>query len=96
MAKELTVNIFDKICAVLAFVLGGTLLVLGMLGLFTGCKAHFTLPPVLGVLPALVGWGIIKPIIVAWRSPAKARVAPMGPVGIDDLGGHNPPGDNAP
>jgi len=94
--KELTVNIFDKICAVLAFLLGGTLLVLGALGLFTGCKAHFTLPPILGVLPALVGWGIIKPIIVAWKSPAKARFAPGLARGIDDFGGHNPPGDNAP
>lgn len=88
-------NIFDKICAVLAFVLGGTLLVLGVLGLFTGCKAHFTLPPILGVLPALVGWGIIKPIIVAWKSPAKVRAAAGLAPGIDDLGGHNPPGDNA-
>jgi len=41
-----------------------------------GCKAHFTLPPVAGVLPALVGWGIVKPIVVAWRAstpPGPAR-----------------------
>ena len=42
-------------------------------GLFMGCKAHFTLPPIAGVLPALVGWGIVKPIVVAWRA------SPSGP-----------------
>lgn len=62
-------NIFDKICAVLAFALGIVLLLLGALGLFTGCKANFTLPPILGVVPALVGWGILKPIWVAWKKP---------------------------
>ncbi len=64
-------NIFDKICAGLAFVLGAILIVLGVVGLFTGCKAHFVLPPVLGAIPALLGWGIVKPVIVAWRSPRR-------------------------
>ena len=61
-------NLFDKICAVLAIVLGGIFLLLGIPGIFLGCKANFTLPPILGVLPALIGWGIIKSIIVAWKN----------------------------
>ena len=60
-------NLFDKLCAVLAFVLGLALIVLGVFGLFAGCRANFSLPPILGSLPALVGWGIIRPILVAWK-----------------------------
>ncbi|HZL90876.1 MAG TPA: hypothetical protein VFB96_21095 [Pirellulaceae bacterium] len=70
-------NIFDKLCAVLAFLLGVVLLVLGVIGLFTGCKAHFTLPPVLGAIPALVGWGIVRAVYFAWTRPAsEAGAAP--------------------
>ena len=58
---------FDKLCAAVAFLLGVALLILGVFGLFAGCKAHFTLPPILGVLPAFVGWGIIRAIWVAWN-----------------------------
>jgi hypothetical protein len=61
-------NLFDRICAVGAFGIGVVFLILGGLGLFMGCKAHFSLPPVFGALPALVGWGIVKPIVVAWRA----------------------------
>ena len=61
-------NLFDKICAVLAFIVGAIFLPLGVIGLFTGCNAHFTLPPIFGFLPALLGWGIVKPIIVAWKT----------------------------
>jgi hypothetical protein len=68
-------NLFDKICAVLAFIIGAIFLPLGVVGLFMGCKANFTLPPVLGFLPALVGWGIVKPIIVAWKTPKKTTTA---------------------
>ena len=70
-------NVFDKICAVLAFILGIILILLGAVGLFTGCKANFSLPPILGVIPALVGWGIVKAILVAWGSPRKKKV--LGP-----------------
>jgi len=67
-------NIFDKVCAVVAFVLGAILIVLGVVGLFTGCKANFTLPPILGAIPAFVGWGIVKAVIVAWKSSSPAQV----------------------
>ncbi len=67
---------FDKVCAVLAFILAVALVVLGVIGLFTGCRAHFSLPPVLGILPALVGWGIIKPVLVAWKKPPTSASAP--------------------
>jgi hypothetical protein len=52
---------------VFAFLLGAILMALGVLGLFEGCNAHFALPPVLGVVPAFIGWGIVRPIIYAWR-----------------------------
>lgn len=58
---------FNKICAALAFAVGIFLLVLGGIGLFVGCGAHFTLPPVLGALPALVGWGITRSIYLVWK-----------------------------
>ena len=73
-------NLFDRICAVLAMILGVVLLVLGIVGLFIGCKASFTLPPILGVLPALVGWGIAKSVWVAWsvtRKPVEALGIPI-------------------
>lgn len=62
-------NAFDRICAVTAFVLGVILLALGALGTFTGCRANFTLPPVLGIFPAFVGWGILRAIVIAWKVP---------------------------
>lgn len=65
-------NAFDKLCATFAFVLGLVLLALGVIGMFTGCRAHFTLPPVLGVIPAVVGWGIVRAVYVAWKQPVSA------------------------
>jgi hypothetical protein len=84
LEKEASVNLFDKICAVLAFALGAALLILGVIGLFTGCRAHFTLPPILGALPAIAGWGIIKPIIVAWKSPPGGAIPRISEPGGDD------------
>jgi len=63
-------NAFDKLCATFAFVLRIVFLVLGAIGLFTGCRANFTLPPVLGAVPALVGWGIVRAVYFAWNRPA--------------------------
>ena len=40
---------FDKMCACLAIPIGAVFLVLGAVGLFAGCSAHFTLPPGMGV-----------------------------------------------
>jgi hypothetical protein len=60
-------NVFDKICAVLAFVFGIIMLILGAIGLFAGCSAHFTLPPVFGVVPALLGWGIVRAVYFGWN-----------------------------
>ena len=68
-------NMFDRACAVLALLLGAIFILLGVLGLFAGCSAHFTLPPVLGAAPAFVAWGFIKPILVAWNRPAPPREA---------------------
>jgi hypothetical protein len=62
-------NAFDKLCGAAAFVLGLVFLVLGAIGLFAGCRANFTLPPVAGVIPAFVGWGIVRAVYLAWRAP---------------------------
>jgi hypothetical protein len=62
-------NRFDRICAVFAFLFATVLVLAGILGLFLGCHVHFTLPPVLGVLPAFAGWGIIRCVILAWNAP---------------------------
>ena len=59
-------NTFDKFCCVLAALLGVIFLILGCFGVFAGARAHFTLPPVLGIVPAFVGWGILKSIYVSW------------------------------
>jgi hypothetical protein len=69
------VNPFDKLCAALAFLLGIVFVVLGVIGLFAGCNAHFTLPPVLGVIPAFVGWGILRPVYFGWNRPRISREA---------------------
>jgi hypothetical protein len=73
-------NAFDKLCGAVAFVLGLVFLVLGVLGLFSGCKANFTLPPIAGVLPAFVGWGIIRAVYLAWYRP-RDRVVRGGECG---------------
>ena len=65
-------TMFDKWCAGAAFVFGIAFVVLGVLGVFFGCNAHFTLPPVLGVIPALVGWGIVRTVRLAWRQGASS------------------------
>ena len=57
---------FDKFCSYLAILFGILLLILGSFGLFFGSRAHFTLPPFLGVFPAFVGWGIYKSVRLAW------------------------------
>jgi len=65
-------NLFDKLCAGAAAVLAIVLLLLGGIGIFTGCSANFTLPPILGVLPALIGWGILRSVILAFRATRAA------------------------
>ena len=65
-------DILNKICMGFAFVLGALFIVRGVLGLFAGCNAHFSLPPVLGVLPAVVGWGIVYAIRRAWNAGYEA------------------------
>ena len=70
-------NAFDKLCAAVAFLLGIIFLVLGFIGLFTGCQANFRLPPLVGVLPAFVGWGIVRAVYVAWDRPSSPVPRPF-------------------
>ncbi len=80
-------NLFDKFCAVLAFILGLVFLVLGGLGLFMGCSASFRLPPVLGFVPFLVGWGIVRAVYHAWNPvliwPPEWGERPAQPPGLE-------------
>lgn len=70
---------FDKICATLAIPCGLLLMALGFVGLFTGSKAHFTLPPVLGALPFFLGWAMSITLIRFWRRnpPSGTADAPL-------------------
>jgi hypothetical protein len=70
-------SVFDKLCAAAAFLLGIALVILGVFGLFAGCKAHFTLPPILGVIPAFVGWGIIRAVWFAWNVRRRQKPPPF-------------------
>ena len=58
---------FDKICATIAIPIGILFMVLGIVGLFVGASAHFTLPPVLGALPFFLGWAMSITLIRFWR-----------------------------
>ena len=66
-------NIFDKICGVFAF--GVVLLLARTFDLCIGVRAWFTLPPVLGLLPAFVGWGIVRAVYFAWRAKKNGEAA---------------------
>jgi hypothetical protein len=70
-------NAFDKLCAVLAIPLGLALVLLGAFGLFAGCRAQFSLPPILGVLPAFIGWGIIRAVWCGWSAKRGSNNAAM-------------------
>ena len=72
-ATTFRLNLFDRICALLAAILGLLLLLIGGFGLFFGAQASFTLPPILGALPALVGWGIVRSVICAFRANRSQR-----------------------
>lgn len=74
-------NVFDKLCAAPAFLLGIGLLILGLLGLFAGCSAHFTLPPIFGVIPAFIGWGILRAVVVAWNAGKSVTGRGSAPLG---------------
>ncbi len=59
-------------CMVLAYAMGIVLMLLGIIGLFFGSSANFTLPPILGGVPFLIGWGIIVAIKIAWNQVGSA------------------------
>ncbi len=66
---------FDKFCATISFLFGIVFLLLGCFGAVFGCRAYIVLPPVLGVLPAIVGWGTIRAIIVAWKLTNQSKLS---------------------
>ncbi|HEV2295476.1 MAG TPA: hypothetical protein VGR35_16625 [Tepidisphaeraceae bacterium] len=70
---------FDKVCGVLAAIIAAAFVLMGVFGTFVGTSASFTLPAIVGVLPALVGWGILKSVIVAWRCTQRERAMRLPP-----------------
>ncbi|MGJ8657488.1 MAG: hypothetical protein ACSHX6_13650 [Akkermansiaceae bacterium] len=60
-------NKFDKICAVLSIPIGAVFMLLGVVGLFTGSRANFDLPPVIGFLPFFLGWAMCVTVIKFWK-----------------------------
>ena len=67
MRSFVPMTTFDKICAALSIAVGAVFMVLGVIGLFVGASAHFTLPPVLGGLPFFLGWGMCIPMVKYWK-----------------------------
>jgi hypothetical protein len=61
-------NAFDKFCAALAFAFGIIFLILGAFGLVIGTYAYIRLPPIMGVVPAFIGWGIVRATYVSWSA----------------------------
>jgi len=57
---------FDKLCSMLAIPIGALFMLLGIVGLFAGAKAAFTLPPVVGVLPFFLGWAMCVVPLKLW------------------------------
>ena len=64
---------FDKIAALITIPIGAAFLILGAIGLFFGSSAHFTLPPILGGLPLILGWSMCVTLIRFWLKDPKAR-----------------------
>jgi hypothetical protein len=67
MRRAARMTRFDKVCAVLSIGGGGILMVVGVIGLFTGGSIRLSLPPVLGGLPFLLGWSMCVLIVRYWR-----------------------------
>jgi uncharacterized membrane protein YfcA len=59
---------FDKVCACVAIPIGFVFMFLGVIGVFLGSSAHFTLPPILGGIPFFLGWAMSITLIRFWSS----------------------------
>lgn len=66
-------NAFDKACAYLALLFAAFFVLFGLPGFFLGCKLWLELPAILGVLPALAGWGIFRTFWIASRADDAAQ-----------------------
>ncbi len=76
-------TLLDRFCAFFAVMLAVVLITLGVPGLFFGCSAEFELPPFWGVIPAIVGIGIIRSVAVAWHVPRKVNSARIQNVSLN-------------
>ncbi len=72
-------NGFDKLCACLVIPIGICLMILGVIGVFAGASAHFTLPPILGGLPFFLGWAMSVTLIKLWSQSGKPDIGKDDP-----------------
>lgn len=70
---------FGRFCAVAAMLLGIAFLIFGTIGTFAGVRLSLELPPVLGALVAVIGWGIVRSVIIAWQAQAPGKRMPPVP-----------------
>ena len=78
-------SVFDKSCSLLAVLLGGVLVLAGAFGAFFGISLSFSLPPLLGLLPLLFGWGIYRMFRVSWQADRVTRQAQARPKPIPSI-----------
>jgi hypothetical protein len=67
LTRGIPMNVFEKLCMIVTIPVGALLMGLGVLGLFAGCNAHFTLPPILGFAPFLLGFAMCVCLVRYWK-----------------------------
>jgi len=60
-------RLIDKLFAFVSIPIGGLLLLLGIIGAFTGFEYRIALPPILGALPIILGWSMLFTLSRLWR-----------------------------
>jgi hypothetical protein len=78
-------NAIEKLCAMLALLLGAALMVAGAFGTFFGIRMSFALPPLLGIVPLFFGWGIYRMFRISWQADRIARRAQTRPKPIPSI-----------
>jgi hypothetical protein len=57
----------DKLFALISIPAGGVLLILGVIGAFTGFEFRIALPPIAGVVLFIFGWSLCFSLARFWR-----------------------------
>jgi hypothetical protein len=73
----------EKVCAIITIPLGVLLLIQGAIGVFFGASFHYSLPPVLGFIPAIIGGNMCISIVRYWKLSNAVLVSESGFSGDD-------------